>query len=584
MKEQQRMEALAAAFDQLPVLLVITEGDDERLVALNATARAALREPTIGQAMPGWVHDVPDYDVTLSPLSRGGTAPSAVLAVGVDAVGAADAGPTRRPTDDADLVLQFHDALLPKGLPVAHGVEVSARYLLADDRAGGDWFDAITLDDGRVAVSVGDVTGEGIEATTLMTELRTVFDERIRDGGDLGAAFGRLDRRVRRMSDPRIVTACAAILDPATGGFAYCTAGHPPPVVVDRAGNATYLPVSGAALLGSGADSFPVAAHHLDPGELVLLYSDGLLERPGRTPAQSTVELLRVAGDTVREPGPLGTDSADEQLVDRVCRRVLEVLTRRTGFVDDIAVLALQRVAPVPPLDLVLPAIPDTARVARAELAAWLSRLHVGTLDDLSVRHSVGELVANALEHAYDDPGVHDEVRLSAELRPDGVLEVRVDDDGRWREWSEDRPDRGRGLAMVRGFADELVLDRDGGGTRAVVRHHPTRPAALLRAVPTEPDRLPAGRRFSLDVEGTRLRPAGDLGRDAAAELRVALDRSSQGGTRPVEVDLAGVSLLGSAGIQVLLQARTDGEVRLIAPPGSAAQHVLELVQVPYDC
>jgi anti-sigma regulatory factor (Ser/Thr protein kinase)/anti-anti-sigma regulatory factor len=237
----------------------------------------------------------------------------------------------------------------------------------------------------------------------------------------------------------------------------------------------------------------------------------------------------------------------------------------------------------VPPLHLVLPAIPDTARVARAELGDWMTRLHVSAVDELSVRHAVGELVANALEHAYDDPGVHDQVRVRFELRPDGILEAEVADEGRWRDGDETLADRGRGLAMVRGFADEFALSRDDGGTRAVIRHRLTRPAALLRGVATDPGTGPTGRQFSLDVEGTRLRPAGTLGWEGAAELRRALDRSSQGGTRPVEVDLAAVSLLGSAGVQVLVEARAGGEVRLIAPVGSAAQHVLELVQVPYE-
>ncbi|MFC7496113.1 MULTISPECIES: SpoIIE family protein phosphatase [unclassified Nocardioides] len=576
MDEQQRLETLAAAFDQVPVLLVITEGDDERLLAVNACGRSALGDPLLGESVAGWALDVPGYDVTLAPLYREHAAP-AVVGIGVTP-GAADP----RPLADADLVLQLHDALLPKSLPVAQGAEVSARYLLADDRAGGDWFDGATLDDGRVAVSVGDVVGHGVEATAVMTELRTVFDDRIRDGGELEAAFAALERRARRMPESRVATLCAAVLDPATGELRYCTAGHPPPVVVDREGHASFLVASGAGPLGTGGDGFPVATHRLEPGDVVLLYSDGLVERPGRTPVQSTVELLRVATDAVRESEP-ERPAANEQTVDRLCRRVLEVLTRRTGFSDDIAVLALQRVHAVAPLRLELPAIPDSARVARVELGRWLERLHVGALDELSVRHAVGELVANALEHAYSDPGVHDQVRIAVELRADGVLEAEVADDGRWREWDETPLDRGRGLAMVRGFADDFALERGDGGTRALVRHRLTRPAVLLRGVQADTSAGPAGQEFTLDVEGTRLRPAGNLGREGAAELRRALDRSSQGGTRPVEVDLADVSLLGSAGVQVLVEARAGGEVRLIAPVGSAAQHVLELVKVPYD-
>jgi serine phosphatase RsbU (regulator of sigma subunit) len=76
-------------------------------------------------------------------------------------------------------------------------------------------------------------------------------------------------------------------------------AGHPPPLVVPAAGGARDLPPTGAGPLGTGA-GFPTATAGLDVGDAVLLHTDGILERPGRTPAESTVELARVAAEPPR--------------------------------------------------------------------------------------------------------------------------------------------------------------------------------------------------------------------------------------------------------------------------------------------
>lgn len=489
--------------------------------------------------------------------------------------------PQRDQAPAADLVAHVQDAMLPDSLPVPQGAAVAGRYLLADDAAvaGGDWFDAIVLDDGRIVVCVGDVTGSGPEAATAMGELRAVFGDRVRDHGDLAGTVVALDRRTSWAPEGRGATICAAILDPRTGELTYGTAGHPPPVVVDHAGHASYLPVTGGPPLGAVGSQLPTATHQLEVGDVVLLYSDGLLDRPGCAAGQSAAELLRVLTEAVTGAG----NDADEPLIDRVCRDAIDVLTGRSGYCDDIAVLALQRTELVAPLRLRLPAIADSARVARANVGDWLRRLHITVLDDLSVRHAVSELVANAVEHAYDEPGVQHEVRVTVQLRADGLLEMTVADDGLWREPTANNDSRGRGLAIVRGFTDELQVDRGRAGTCVLVRHRLCRPAAMLRAVGGTSPGLIHGPDFSVHVDGTRVRASGNVEGEAAAQLQRTLDRSSQGGTRPVDVDLSEVSLLGSAGVQVLVEARAAGDVRLIAPVGSAAQHVLELVRVPYE-
>ncbi|WP_243060674.1 SpoIIE family protein phosphatase [Nocardioides sp. SR21] len=472
--------------------------------------------------------------------------------------------------DPALVALQ--DAMLPQGLPVLPRVELAARCLLAasDAGSGGDWFDAIPLPDGRVVVVVGDVVGHGVEASVVMAELKAVFDERVREDGDIVAALELIDRRAGRLADARTTTVCACVLDPQTGELGYCTAGHPPPVVVTPDGRASYLPLSGGRPLGA-EQSFSRGQHVLGEGDVLLLYSDGLVERPG-SPAQNTVDLLRVAGQVLTGP------ATEETTVDRICREVLDVLTRVTGYSDDITVLAVQRAAAVVPLRLVLPAVTGSVPTVRAGLSDWLAHLRIGPVDEMALLHAVSELVANAVEHAYPVPRATDLVRIAGDLGPTGEVRLEVADDGRWRVPVED-VDRGRGLAMVRAYTDDFRVGQSASGTRAVVRHQVAHPVALLRGVSTGPV---VDGELGLSVDGQDVLVTGIVDRAGAVLLRRTLDRASRGGTRLVSVDLSEVDLLSSAGVRVLVDASVDGEVRLVAAAGSAAQRALDLVHLPY--
>lgn len=476
----------------------------------------------------------------------------------------------------ADILAELHDAMLPKGLPVLQRVELAARYLLAEDYsgAGGDWFDAIPLPDGCVVLVVGDVVGHGIAASVVMSELKTLFEERVRVDGDVPAALALLDGRATRTSEARSATLCVVVLDTSTGELTYTTAGHPPPVVVSG-GSASFLPTTGAGPLGSGR-GFAAATGRLREGDLLLLYSDGLVERPARAPTQSTVELLRGAERAAGEDG-----AGDELLVERLSRRVLELLMHTSGYTDDITLLAAQLVPPVPPLALCLPALPDSVRTSRVDLGDWLARLRVGELDRTAILHAVGELVSNVVAHAYPDVDVANTVDVDVRLMPDGLVEVHVRDRGRWR--GPQNGEGGRGLALASGFLDELKVEHDDDGTRAVGRSRVTHPAALMRGT-APPGSRPRTNAAGLGIDGDVLHVAGSLDLRSADELRHACARASRGGTRTVTINLSEVDLLSSAAVQALFDTRAAGPIDLVAPMGSPAQHVLDLVQLPYRC
>lgn len=488
---------------------------------------------------------------------------------------------------ELDPLVVLQDAALPDGLPIAPRVDLAARYLLASGGAsgGGDWFDAIALEDGRVVLAVGDVAGDGVRAAALMGELRVLFEERVRLDGDICAALELLEGRAQRSAHARATTLCVAVLDPEHGRLQYCTAGHPPPLLVGPDGETTYLPTTGAGPIGAGMP-FVTAEHPLSEGEVLLLYTDGIVERPGRTAAQSSLDLARVAGRAVSRPGDDG-----ESVVERLCSDTLQRLLDETGFDDDITLLAAQPVPAADPLRMVLPAFPDTPRVVRHNLDDWLVDLGVGPIDEMALQHAVGELVSNAVEHAYagepERPRNETVVEVCADLRPGAVIVIDVLDHGRWRP-SQGETGRGRGLAMARGFADELEVRRSESGTRATLRHRPLRAVELLTASggPTRPA-APFELRETEHPSLTVVELHGPVDRRSADELRRRLAHATRGGTRRIVLDLTGVTLLASAGVQVLCDelgpGRSDGgALTLVAPLGSPAQHVLELVRLPY--
>lgn len=619
------VDAVLTAFDQAPMMLSLCEGDDLELTAVNALARVALgNHPSRGEPDTGgnvssitddsfrgvaqrlhdvvrtgepfvgthWRVEVEDVDgrpaeafldFILHPCFWPDGSIRGVITSATDVTETALVrhGERARRVAGDDVVPMLQDALLPEGLPVIRGVQLGARYLLADDAgsAGGDWFDAVALDDGRVVLVVGDVVGAGVTASAVMGELRAVFEERARVDGDIVEALRLLEARARRTHAARAATVCAAVLEPETGWLTYCTAGHPPPLVVTAGGVPSLLPVSGAAPLGFDRP-LSVARHRLEEGDLLLLYSDGLVERPTRSRQQGSEELCEAVARTCAR----GRRDGDAHfLVDRVCAEAAETLTRTTGYSDDITLLAAQRVPPADGLDVVLPATPEALGLVRNLFAEWIALAGASRIDESAMQHSLGELVSNVIEHAYapDAPRSRSMVEIHARHGDGGVIETEVVDHGSWRP-PRQSPSRGRGLAMARGFSDEMGLQHGDDGTRARLRHHPRRHVEML--TPRGPPAPPAaGSPLQVRHLGGTLQLCGAVDRSSVDVLRHRLARVTHGGTRGVRIDLSEVTALSSAGVQVLFEQLGDGcGLELVAPAGSPAQQVLDLVQLPY--
>jgi serine phosphatase RsbU (regulator of sigma subunit) len=272
-----------------------------------------------------------------------------------------------------DTVLALQRSLLPERLPVLPGFRLAARYLVAEaeQAAGGDWFDAVPVD-GKVVAVVGDVVGHGAAASAVMGQLRAMLTEFLLDGDDLPVVLGRLDRFASRNPGARAATVCLAMLDPDDGSVRYACAGHPPPLVAHPDGTTEQLAAPVGVPLGVAGPQPQAQTVYLEAGDLLVCYSDGLVERAGEPLSQGIAKLAGVTTTAVR----LGAPSlAEVTAADRVAELIMERMTRN-GYVDDVTLLVVEVTGrAAEELHADLPAEPGQLAALRETLHDWLADL-----------------------------------------------------------------------------------------------------------------------------------------------------------------------------------------------------------------
>ncbi|MGZ4595771.1 MAG: ATP-binding SpoIIE family protein phosphatase [Actinomycetes bacterium] len=317
---------------------------------------------------------------------------------------------------------ELEGALRPRP-PAIADVELDVRYLPAEagSPTGGDLYDWFVLRDGRLHVTVVDVLGHGVTSTRDALLVTHAVRTLVLEGHELGEVLARANRLLQGSDDEVVATVLLAQLDPPTGILLLAGGGHPPALLVPRVGDATYLEASGRPVGYPLAGSDEVTEHQLHAGDLVLLYTDGLIEV-----RKDVVEGL----DTLQRAGTARAGSATAELLDGL----LLDTAQGAAFNDDTLLLSLgwrpgpghepkpavrtaTSVATGPPSDLemVLFPGPRAAAQARREVRQLCTPgVPDEILDDLIL--IVSELVANA---ACD--GASSQVELHVDLGPDSV-------------------------------------------------------------------------------------------------------------------------------------------------------------------
>ncbi|MGP3982932.1 SpoIIE family protein phosphatase [Streptomyces sp. KR80] len=297
--------------------------------------------------------------------------------------------------------LTLQRSLLPQRLPSLSAVRTASRYLPASGHTGlgGDWFDVISLSGGRVALVVGDVVGHDLHSAVTMGRLRTA----VRTLADLDLApeelLTHLDDQMNRFLDERgdegykavNATCLYAVYDPVSRRCVLARAGHPPPAVVSAEGSVDFVDLPGGPPLGLGGVVFEAREIKLGDGDLLVLYTDGLVE-------------------------------SREQGLDIGLRRMREMLSRTppSATPDEVCDALVRRLLPPHPQDDVAVLVARMNGLARDRHVTWRIEAEdelVGWARDLTLQQMarwgleeesftteliVSELVTNAIRYGEE--------------------------------------------------------------------------------------------------------------------------------------------------------------------------------------
>ncbi|MFF3781978.1 SpoIIE family protein phosphatase [Streptomyces sp. NPDC001933] len=359
-----------------------------------------------------------------------------------------------------DLAEGLQQAMLPRRIPDVPGAQIAVRYRSArlGRDIGGDWYDVIPLPGGRVGAVIGDVQGHDTHAAAVMGQLRIVLRAYAAEGHSPATVMARASVFLHELDTDRFATCTYAEADLTTGVVQLVRAGHVDPLVRESDGSCRRLPAEGGLPLGLSAEferlEYPVSTVELDPGQTLVMFTDGLVEMPGAD-LDEGIQLLTAM---VRN-GPQDL----QRLADRLCEEVDE-----RGGEDDVAVLMLRRKAahaPQPGGRLQQhvaqsdpEALSSARHMIRAAVRAWGAKARAD-----EVELAADELITNALMHT--DGGAIVTIRVLT--GPERRLRVDVEDRSSALPRRRDAGEAGvsgRGLMLVDRLTDLWGVESRGGG------------------------------------------------------------------------------------------------------------------------
>ncbi|MEU3751994.1 SpoIIE family protein phosphatase [Streptomyces olivoreticuli] len=390
---------------------------------------------------------------------------------------------------ERELTVGLQRSMMPTLQPDIPGMSVAARYVPTGGGldVGGDWYDMIPLPNGKIALVIGDVQGHDVRAAGLMGQLRIALRAYASEGHHPDAVLSRASRFLAGINasetegddtEPRFATCLYTEVDPGTGRLTIARAGHPDPAIRLTDGTMLLRPTAGGLPLGIDPDTdYPTTRLLLEPGETMLVCTDGLIETGGHD-LETGWERLRgiIEGHSFDEDGGRAADCL-ESLADALVQGVHgpsshyttgPLVDRRE---DDIAVLLLAREgaprtgAPAPRRTVLSIAQAEPERIAEARRQLRLLMHDWPDEDQVdSAVLMVSEMVTNVLVHTDGD------ALLSAQISGEqGTRCIRVDvadasDELPHRRHPGEMASSGRGLVLMELLAGAWGVDPRGEG------------------------------------------------------------------------------------------------------------------------
>lgn len=384
----------------------------------------------------------------------------------------AEAKERERIAQELRVAALIQQTLLPRHLPDIAGWEIDAYYRPAR-AVGGDFYDFIQLDDGRLVTLIGDVTDKGVPAALVMASCRSQLRAAVQRSSDPGEILAITNAAlVDDIPANMFVTCLCGVLDPTTGDFTFANAGHNLPYVRSVDG-VTELRATGMPLgLMPGMD-YEVAKAVLDVGSVTVLSSDGLTE--AHNPAREMLGFERLKE-------LMAISAADERLLGLILE-AMDQFTAGAEQEDDVTLVVLRRTSAAQASarvfgspDSVLgtfsvPSAPGNERLALEHVAELVAPTGMSGERLRRLETAVAEASMNAMEHGNGNrPDLNVDISVA---KRNGSIVVSITDHGGGGDFTDavepdleakllgEQSPRGWGMFLIEQFVDQLTTRRD---------------------------------------------------------------------------------------------------------------------------